>query len=179
MINTLKENWAVVVLAVIAILAVAFFGIKAKAAPSAITFETTASTTTLPAYVGNGTATTTYQLDSNLASSGKVPNVITIDAASLYLLVVASSSATTYAISPQFSNNNIDWYGVASTSGATSGFGSSATVYTWTPGTTATTTLVFNLPAIPAAHERVQVSASGAAGSVYMEADLKKNPSTP
>lgn len=180
MINTLKENAWIVALAVVTLLVLVFFGIKAKAAPSAITFEATATATTTRAFLANGSGTVTFQLDSNLSSSGKLPNVITVDAASLYIQVEASTTATTYAIAPQFSNNNIDWYGVASssTNGATA-FTSAATSYTWTPGTVATSTLVLPLPAIPAAHERVIVTATGGAGAVYMEADLKKNPSTP
>lgn len=178
MSTLLKNNWLVIT--AIALFAVALFGLKASAQPSSVTFETTAVATTTRMFIGNGTATTTFQVDSNLSSSGKVPNVQTIDAASLYLQVEASTTATTYSITPQFSNNNIDWYGVASSStNGANAFTASPTSYTWTPGTVATSTLVLLLPAIPAAHERVVLSAAGGAGAIYLEVDLKKNPQTP
>lgn len=178
--SLLKNSRGLILLAVVAAFAVLLVGLsKASAQPSGVVFEATGTATSTRAYLANG-GTSTFQFDSNLASSGKIPNVQTIDAASLYLQVEASTTATSYSIAPQFSNNNIDWYGVASSStNGANAFTAGATSYTWTPGTTATSSLVLLLPAIPAAHERVVVTATGAAGTAYMEVDLKKNPSTP
>lgn len=181
MTNTIKYKLGLVASSMAALFLVAFSIISTvKAVSSTVTFEATATATTTRAYLGNGTGTSTYQFDSNLSSSGKIANVQGIDAVSLYIQVEASTTATAYSITPQFSNNNIDWYGVASSStNGANAFTSASTVYTWTPGTVATSTLVLLLPAIPAEHERVLLSAAGGAGAIYAEVDLKKNPSTP
>lgn len=181
MTNIIKYKLGLVAFSMMALFLVAFSIIATvKAVPSTVTFEATATATTTRAYLGNGTATSTFQFDSNLASSGKIANVQGIDAASLYVQVEASSTATAYSITPQFSNNNIDWYGVASSStNGANAFTSASTAYTWTPGTVSTSTLVLMLPAVPAQHERVIFSATGGAGAIYAEVDLKKNPSTP
>ena len=155
----------------------------ANAQPSSLSVQTTATATTTVAYIGNGSATSTYQIDSgNIFSSSKTLNMQGIDSMYLYVQAAASSTATKYSIVPQFSNNNIDWYGFG-TQGTADANGniavSTTTTFTWTPGTTATTSMTFVLPYSAALHERVVVSASGAAGALYMEVVLKKNPSTP
>lgn len=154
----------------------------AHAQPSSTSTQATATATTSVTYIGNGTATSTYQIDSNLFSSGKIANMQSVDALSLFLQVAASSTLTQYVITPQVSNNNIDWYnvgslGTASAAGAVAV--STSTSFTWTPGVTATSSNSFSIPFIPTMHERLVISATGAAGAYYAEIDLKKNPSTP
>ena len=105
-----------------------------------------------------------------------------VDAVALYLQVAASSTATTYIITPQYSNNNIDWYTVGS-QGTAAATGvvtvATSTSFNWSPQTTATSTMVLNLPTVPTLHERVLISSSGAGGYFYAEADLKQNPNNP
>ena len=169
-------------MAILAILSVSLLAFKASAMPSQVYSEQTATATSSVNYVGNGTATSTFQFDNISTLVNKIPSMQTVDSISLYLQVAASSTATQYTIQPQYSNNNVDWYsqgsqGTASAAGSIAV--STSTVFTWTPGTTATTSMVFNLPVVPALHERMLVSASGAAGAYYAEVDLKQNPSTP
>lgn len=164
-------------------LVLATFGI-AKAQPSTVITQALATATTSVAYLTASTTGQTYQFDSVLFSSGKVANLTTVDATDLYLQVAASSTLTIYSITPQFSNNGIDWYGFnqaigTQTSTGTSTLATSSLVYEWRPGTTATTSNVFNLPYAPAIHQRVIVQTMNGNGSLYLEADLKKNPSTP
>ena len=166
----------------IAVIAVMVIVKTASAQPSTITFETTAIATTSVAYLVSGTGSTIFQFDNPVFGSGKIANMQGVDSVSLYVQGAASSTATSFSILPQYSNNGLDWYsnGIATSSTAGGAFAlASSTVYTWIPGTTATTSMVLNLPVVPAQHERVVVSANGAAGAVYMEVDLKKNPSTP
>lgn len=146
-----------------------------KAATSYVSVQTTAVATTTVSYIGAGTATTTYQFDG--LAAGKVQEMGEVDQEALYLQVAASSTATIVQITPQFSNNNVDWYGYGQT-GTTNVATTSATIY-WVPNTTATSTQVFNLPFVPARHERVLISASGAAAAVYAEVTLKRLPTNP
>lgn len=168
-----------------AAVAVAVMGVwgVAKAQPSTIVLQATATATTSVAYMVAGVASTTYQIDNTVFSSGKVANMQNIDEASLFLQVAASSSAANIIVTPQFSNNGIDWYSLGTATTTVTAGGTSVlafpTTYQWVPGTTATTSIVFKLPPVPANRERIVVGSSGANAAVYMEIDLKKNPSTP
>ena len=153
---------------------------RADAQPSSISVQTTAAATTTVAYEGPGLATSTYQIDSYPTySSSKVFSMAGIDAEYLFIQTVASSSATIFWVTPQFSNNGIDWYnyGQALSSGSFQTTLSSTTVYAYGPLTTATSGVAFKLPDMSALHERVLLSAVGANGSIYGEVVLKKNPS--
>ena len=170
---------------VLAILGVGFLvslhAERVSAQPSSISVESTAVATTSISYVGNGVATSTWQLDSYPAySSSKVFSMAGIDSEYLYVIAIASSTATVYNFTPQISNNGTDWYPIGST-GTASALGiitvASTTTYSWTPSTTATTTVEFKLPDTASLHERIVVSATGAAGSYYAEVVLKKNAS--
>lgn len=157
------------IIAGLTLLAFVAFAPNSKAQPSSINVQTTAPATTTVAFVGNGTATSTYQIDSYPTfNQSKVFSMAGIDAEYLYVQVTASSTATIFTFTPQFSNNGIDWYNIASTSG---------TAAIWNPGTTATTGLAFKLPDMQGLHERILTSAAGAAGAVYEEVVLKKNAS--
>lgn len=182
LINRHVNIWVAIGVVVVAII-LASLGVQvASAQPSTVVLQTTASATTTVSYLGNGTGTSTYQFDNPAFSSGKVANMQTTDTVALFLQVAASSTATVYTVTPQYSNNNVDWYNVGS-QGTASASGvvavSTSTTFTWTPGTTATSSMTFNLPTVATMHERVLLSASGAAGAVYAEVTLKKNPSTP
>jgi hypothetical protein len=137
---------------------------KTNAQPSSINVQTTAVATTTLIYVGNGTATSTYQIDSYPTfSSSKIFSMAGIDSEYLFIQVNASSSATVFSFTPQFSNNGIDWYnygtlGTPATNGNTAV--STSTAFTWTPGTTATTSMAFKLPDLAGMHERIMVSAT-------------------
>jgi hypothetical protein len=146
-----------------------------KAATSYVSVQTTAVATTTVSYITAGTATTTYQFDG--LAAGKVQEMGEVDQEALYLQVAASSTSAVILITPQFSNNNVDWYGYGQT-GTTNVATTSATIY-WTPSTTATSTQVFNLPFVPARHERVLIGASGANVAVYAEVTLKRLPTNP
>ena len=125
-------------------------------------------------------ATSTFQFDSYPSYSSSKPfSMAGIDSEYLYVDAIASSTATAYSFTPQVSNNGIDWYGIGTTGTLTvnSVPVSTTTSYTWTPGTTATSTMAFKLPDMSGLHERVVVSALGAAGGVYMEVVLKHNAS--
>lgn len=172
-------SYAVLIVA-IALVSILFLESKTSAAPSSVTIQTTATATTTVAFLGVGVATSTYQFDNPTFSSGKIPNMQPIDQVNLYVQLAASSTASVLTITPQFSNNGIDWYGfnqvgtvVLSTGVSTAA--TSSLIFQWNPGTTATTSNVFTLPAIAAQHERVQFSASGAAAAVYAEVDLKRS----
>lgn len=169
-------------------LSVLFFGVghEAKAQPSSLALQTQAAATSTFAFMAVGLGTTTYQFDSNGAfSATKIPNMQPIDRTSLYIQFAASSSASTLVVTPQWSNNNIDWYGFnTGLSGSPTATGvislaSTSVTYQYTPGAAGTTTTVILLPDVPAQHERVVYSEIGANGSIYSEVDLKKNPSTP
>ncbi len=164
----------------------AFGIVNSRAQPSSVSVQTTASATTTAAFIGNGTATSTYQIDAgNVFSTSKEFSMQDVDNVYMFVQGAASSSATVFGFTVQVSNNNIDWYSVATTSLITVPsyvFGSSiasSTTATWQPGTTATSSFMFQLPNVAALHERVLISATGAAGAVYAEFALKKNPSTP
>lgn len=178
---TLKRASAVFLLFVAAsLLAYSVFMVRTvDAAPSSVNIQTTATATTTVSYIGVGTATTTYQFDSAVFSSGKIANMQPVDRTALYLQVAASSTATVVVVTPQFSNNGIDWYnyGTATSSLSTNGASAIAvpTNYQWTPGTTATSSTVIILPEVPTQHERVVISTTGAAAAVYAEVDMKKN----
>lgn len=163
-----------------------WFAISANAQPSSINVQQTAVATTTVAYVGNGIGTSTYQIDANnTVNPNKIFSMAPIDTVYMYVQGVASSSATTFGFTVQMSNNGVDWYSVGTSSlnsAPTFTFGSSiasSTTATWLPGTTATSSFMFQLPIVAGLHERVLTSASGGAGAVYEEFVLKKNPSTP
>lgn len=169
--QNVKRNKTASLLAIVIFVVLAFvaFAPRSNAQPSSINVQMTAPATTTVAYIGNGTATSTYQIDSYPTySSSKVFSMAGIDSEYLYVQATASSTATVFTFTPQFSNNGIDWYNIASTSG---------TVATWNPGTTATSGLAFKLPDMQGLHERILTSATGAAGAVYEEVVLKKNAS--
>lgn len=169
-----------------AALVAAIFGFAqySSAHPSTVISQTTAVATTTVAYISPalGDATYIYQFDNPTFSSGKITNVSTVDATSLYLQAAASSSASVITVTPQWSNNNIDWYNLGST-GTASALGiittASTTIYSWQVGTTSTTSIVLSLPAVPAFHERVVFATSAGSSSIYAEVDLKQNPATP
>lgn len=167
-----------IVIAVLA-LALVIFTPKIHAQPSSINVQATATATTTRTYLSNGSGTATYQIDSYPTySNTKVFSIAGIDSVYLYAQVEASTTATIFSFTPQFSNNGLDWYGVASSStNGANAFTTASTVYTWAPGTVATSTLVFKLPDIQGMHERVLTTATGAAGAVYEEVVLKKNAS--
>lgn len=185
MTQKIRNNWVLVAIAgaIVGVAILLAVATNAKAQPSSFTVQTTAAATTTLAYIGSGTATSTYQIDSgNVFSSSKVTTMYGIDSVYLYATVIASSSATVYTFTPQYSNNNIDWYNIGSQGTASAGgvvAVSTSTGYSWTPGTTATSSMTFRLPDYAELHQRILVSAAGAAGAVYMEIVLKKNPSTP
>lgn len=165
--------FAVIVLA-LAALGVLFVS-KAKAQPSSIFVEATASATTTRQYLSNG-GTYTYQLDSNNTFNTSKPlNMYGVDSLAVNLQVEASSTATIYAVQEQVSNNGIDWY-VVNTGTA---LAVATSTYTFTPQTVSTSSVALNLPYVPSIHTRLVFSASGAAGALYAEIILKKNPSTP
>lgn len=162
------------------------------AQPSSVNVQASATATTTVTYMTPGTATTTYQIDSQLFSAGKVPNMLSIDSGSLTIQMTASSSVGTLSsLAWQFqcSNNNIDWAGESSTgtvSGSTSSESTSTVTHYWAPGTTATTTkYIANIPICFAYHERIQFYIPGnpattaSSSAFYIEVGLKKNPSTP
>lgn len=170
------------VLAIVAALLIAFavFGFRnASASPASVVIQTTAPATTTVAYLGVGTATSTYQYDSAVFSSGKIRNMQPVDRIALYVQVAASSTASVISINPQYSNNGVDWYNFGTATSTVSSSGITAmttgTSYQWTPGTTATSSLVILLPDVPSQHQRVQFSASGAAAALYAEVDMKQN----
>jgi hypothetical protein len=161
-----KIHPGIAIFAVFIALIIATLGVSyAHAQPSTVTFQTTAAATTTLSFIGVGTATSTYQFDDATFSNGKVANMQQIDSIALYEILVASSSSSVLTTTYQVSNNNIDWY-TASTS-------------SWTPGVTGTSTNVLMMPVYPTQHARVRFSLAGAAGAIYAEVDLKKNPSTP
>lgn len=173
---------AVTYLAVIAglILAGLFFAEKeVRAAPASVTIQTTAPATTTVAFIAVGTATSTYQFDSPVFSSGKIANMQPIDRIALYVQAAASSTSSIIGIMPQYSNNGVDWYNYGTATSTLNATGNSTiavpTSYSWTPGTTATSSTVIILPDVPAQHERVVFSASGANAAVYAEVDMKRN----
>lgn len=177
--NVKRNKFAlIVVIAILALVSLTFIQ-KIHAQSSSINVQVTATATTTRTYLANGSGTATYQIDSYPTySNTKVFSMAGIDSVYLYAQVEASTTATIFSFTPQFSNNGIDWYGVASSStNGANAFTAVSTVYTWAPGTVATSTLVFKLPDIQGMHERVLTTATGAAGAVYEEIVLKKNAS--
>lgn len=167
---------------------IGIFAQKTYATPSQIVIQDQATATTSVAYLIPGTATSTYQIDSNGAYvAGQVPNMQQIDAITMMVQFTASTSASVLTITPQWSNNNIDWYGFNSTTNATPGangvglLASTTLVYQWQPGNTiaSTTGEAINLPVVSAEHERVIFGATVGNGSEYAEFDLKKLPTNP
>lgn len=184
------KNKLYIVLLIVAILG---FGIgvssrlasKANATPANVQIVTTASASTSVAYIGIGTATSTFQFDSaGVYSQSKPISMNGFDSESLGVQFAASSTASNLIIQVQTSNNNIDWYNITVPPGSTSGVGAitlaaTSTSYQWTPGVTATSSIVLSLPVTRANHERVVFTATGGAGAVYAEAALKQDSQTP
>lgn len=161
---------------------IACYFLTAKAAPSQLTFQTSSIATTSVSYM-DVNATSTYAFNSPSFASGKLANMQQIDNVAVYFQAAASSTSSIFVITPQFSNNGIDWYNLATATSTVTIAGASpltnSTSYQWTANTTATTSLVFNLPPVPANYERVQFSMLGAAGAVYSEYVFKRLPSNP
>lgn len=177
MLNLIKSNkLGFVFIGTILLIATVFtIPMFVKAATSFVSSQATATATTTVMYLGNGTATSTYQLDG--LAQNKVQEMGEIDAITVLLQTAASSTATVYGVTQQISNNNIDWYTV--NSGTSTVLLPGSVLYTWTPGTTATTGTAFVLQSVPAKHERLVFSAAGAAGALYAEVTLKRLPTTP
>lgn len=157
-----------------------------KAAPSTLAIQTSAVATTSVAYLTSGTASSTYQIDSNgVFSASKVPNMQGVDSVSDYIQYAASSTSAVLTVVPQWSNNNIDWYGfnqatnATPTSNGATLLASTTLSYQFLPTSTATSSIVINLPNVGAQHERVIYGTTGANGAVYSEYDLKLGPETP
>lgn len=156
---------------------------KANAQPSTLAIQTSASATTSVAYLTAGTASSTYQIDNNgVFSASKVPNMQPVDSVVVNVQFSGSSTASTLLVIPQWSNNNIDWYGFNNSSSTPGGIlvlASSTLQYQWTPQSgAATSSMAFPLPNISEQHERVIFGTSGANGALYTEWDLKMNPQT-
>lgn len=183
----MSKKWLFSLVVAIVITVFSIVALSAKAQPSSVVIQTTATATTTMSYMTPGTATTTYQFDSASYSSGKVLNMQGIDSGSMMIQFAASSSAASLAYQFQYSNNNIDWYGESSSFGTVSGsnnslFEASSTItHIWTPGVTGTSTKLVTIPVAAAQHERVvfSIPVGTANGAVYAEIDLKRNPSTP
>ena len=188
MTYTKKWLFSIVSLMVLTAFALVLFSSRVGAQPSSVTFQATATATTTVSYMTPGTATTTYQFDSPTFSAGKEYNNAQTDKVALYVDFIASSTTATLVITPQFSNNGIDWYGYNSPALTPSSYvtgytplASTSISYFDTPGAIGTSTQVFILPDVPSQHERVVYSLQigDGNGAVYSEVDLKKNPSTP
>lgn len=182
--SALRNNILTGILAVAAILAVLIlFTDKSHASPATIQFETSAAASTTVSYLTAGGASTTFQFDSQVFGANKVASMIPINSTSVYVQAAASSSATIYTITPQWSNNGVDWYGYQQPLGTSATgaqlFSTSTVSYSWNPGTTATTSAVFVLPNVPTYHARVLVGTTGANGTAYIEAALKTDAQTP
>lgn len=183
MVNHLKRNSLGLIILAASVLLVGLLGLyaqKTEAAPDAVISEASASATTTVSYMPIG-GTTTFQFDSNTVPSSKIQSMQSVSATSLYFQYAASSTSSTLTITPQFSNNNIDWYGFNQAIGTENGASGSTTLastslaYTFTASGTATTSQVIVLPVVPTLHERVVFSQSGAAGAVYSETDLRSS----
>lgn len=176
-----KLTYGLFVAFIIAVMGIA--AVSVKASPSQISFETSSIATTTISYLSPGVATSTYTFTDPSFASGKVSNMQQVDSVAFYLQAAASSTSSVFSVTPQFSNNGIDWYSLATATSTITTAGASpltnSTSYQWTANTTATTSLVFSLPAVPSNYERVVISTSGAGGAVYNEVALKKLPSTP
>lgn len=184
MTNRLKSSFVSLGAVLFVALAVLLYAHAVHAQPSSDVIQTSAPATTTVSYLVAGTASSTYQIDNPVFSSGKVTNMQPIDATSMYVQYAASSTSAILTMTPQWSNNNVDWYGFASAtaSPATNGIiplASTNLSYQYTPLGTATTSIVLNLPQVNSQHERVIFTVAGANGAVYSEWVLKKNPSTP
>lgn len=187
MTRLLKNNWLIIAAGVVAI----FAGVAlqtVKAFPSTIAFEATATNVSSVSYLAAGTsiATSTFNFNSTVASNGKLPNMQKVDRTSLFVQFISSSTASTLAIVPQVSNDNVNWYPINQAVGTQTALGnitlaSSSNTYLWNPVTTATATMAFILPEVPTQYERVlfYIAPGTANGSVYSEVDLKSNPSNP
>lgn len=162
-----------------------------KAATSFVSSQTSNGLTTLnasttPIFLLQGTniATSTYQLDG--LALNKVQEMGEVDMLGINLAFTASSSAGVINVMQQVSDNNVDWYNVSNTPVIASGAVSSipvgtSTTYAYTPGIVGTSSVAFNLPLVPAKHERLvfTLGAGGGAGAYYAEVTLKRLPTTP
>lgn len=166
--------WVATGVVVVAIM-LAMLGVQvANAQPSSVSIQATAAATTSVQYLTTAT-TYTYQIDNAVFSSGKTANTMGVDSLAVYIQVAASSTASVFSVQEQVSNNNVDWY-VVNTGTA---LAVATSTYTFTPQTTATSSVALNLPYVPAVHTRLVFGVSGAAGAIYGEVDLKRNPNTP
>lgn len=168
MINVLKGNKFLIGGAIALAMLVTLFAVfeePAFASPSSIQVVTSSAGTTTPIYlVTTGIATSTFQFDSgNVYSTTKPMNMLQVDSISLMIYFNASTSASILRWQYQWSNNNIDWYGLNTAS-----------------STTATSSIAVTAPVVNALHERLVLdTGGGTSGAYYIEADLKSNPSNP
>lgn len=168
------------------LVAVGMYAINVKAAPATLAIQTSATATTSVSYMTSGTASSTYQIDNNgVFSASKVPNMQSVDSVNVYVQYAASSTAAVLTIVPQWSNNGIDWYSFNQATNATPAsngvtlLASSTLTYQFLPLSTATSSMVINLPDVRGQHERVTYGTTGANGAVYSEYVLKFNTETP
>lgn len=186
--NALKSKWGGGIGTLLAFMVLAFVVINpimARATPSQISTQATATATSTVAFMSAGNATSTYQIDTNGAYSTTKQNatMAQVDAVSMYVLFNASSSGSILQYQFQFSNNNIDWYteGFSQTIASIGTATTSLTTHTYSSGVSGTSFVVVSAPVIPGYHERVvfAIPPGSANGAVYAEIDTKKNPSNP
>lgn len=151
----------------------------------------TAAATTTPAYIGNGSATTTVVYDAyNINGTNQQTTGLTTDTDSATLLVqfVGSSTSAVLTTSFEYSQDGVDWY-LDSTNDDNTISTTSTVVslnqpnkYVWTyaalptggaAGTAATTTRAITV-ATPTRYVRAVFSLSGAAGAVWAQFVPKK-----
>lgn len=183
MINLLKRNSLGLIVVAAAVLLLGIFGFyvqRATAAPDAVISEASATATTTVSYLPIG-GSTTFQFDSNTYPSNKIQSMQSVTVTSLYFQYAASSTSSTLIVTPQYSNNNVDWYGFNQAIGTQNGTTGSTTLasttlsYAFTASGIATSSQVIVLPSVPALHERVLFTQTGAAGAVYSETDLRSS----
>lgn len=181
--TNLKRNSlgvSIVAVAVIVMALLGFYVQKTQAAPDTVISEASASATTTVTYLAVG-GSTTFQFDSNTVPSNKIQSMQPVTATSLYFQYAASSTSSTLVVTPQYSNNNIDWYGFNQVIGTQNGTTGSSTLasttlsYAFTASGIATSSQVILLPSIPTLHERVLFTQIGAPGAVYSETDLRSS----
>lgn len=124
----------------------------------------TALATTSPAFIGNGTGTSTLTFNAYFSGSPTAARN-----AVLLTQFAASSTSAILTMSIQYSQNGIDWYDNDLGSGngtSTVTDVSSAQTYKWTPVGTATSSKAIYI-ITPTQYVRVVYSLLGAAGAVW------------
>jgi hypothetical protein len=124
----------------------------------------TATATTTAAFIGVGTGTTTLSFDAYANGATRAANYAT-----LFTQFAASSTSSLLTITPQYSQDGVDWYS-DSTLIATSSVTAiqTANTYTWLAATTATSSRAIVIKT-PTRYTRVQYSLTGAAGAVWAQ----------